>query len=93
MKLNRVVAYVMGVLAVILSLVAYMSYIYQLGFPDGFTTELGYTQRRLAYIFIGISVVLSMWFFYLGTVAWQRKIVKPLAATIIFYWLRWLAYC
>jgi len=66
MKLNRILAYVMGCLALALSFLVYLEYIYLLGFPDGFITELGYAERRLALIFIGISVISASCFFYLS---------------------------
>jgi hypothetical protein len=87
MKSNRMFAYLFGCIALLLSFFAYMSYIYQLGFPDGFITELGYAQRKLAYLFIGMNVVFSVCFSYLGTVALRKQIGKPLSAAIIFYLL------
>jgi hypothetical protein len=64
-----------------------MEYIYQLGFPDGHITELGYAERRLAYIFIGISFILGSFFIYLGTVGARKQIAKSLSAIIILYLL------
>jgi amino acid permease len=85
MKWNRLFAYLMGCIALASSFLVYMKYIYLLGFPDGFITELGYAERKLAYIFIGISFILSSWFIYLGAIALRKKIGKKLLAAIILY--------
>jgi hypothetical protein len=85
MKLNRIVAYLMGCLAFVSSFFVYIKYIHLLGFPDGFITELGYAERKLAYIFIGISVILGVYFIYLGAIARQKKINKKLATAIILH--------
>jgi hypothetical protein len=56
-----------------------------LGFPDGFLTELEYAERRLAQIFIVISVIVGAGFFYLGTIALRKEIGKKLSAAIVLY--------
>jgi ABC-type Na+ efflux pump permease subunit len=85
MKLNRIIAYLMGCLAFASSFIVYTKYIYLLGFPDGFITELGYAERKLAYIFIGISLILGVYFIYLGAIAGRKKIAKQLTTTIILH--------
>jgi asparagine N-glycosylation enzyme membrane subunit Stt3 len=85
MKLNRIVAYLIGCIALASTYFVYMDYIYMLGFPDGSITELGYAQRRLARIFIGISIVLGACFIYLGVIAGRKKIGKKLSVAIILY--------
>jgi len=87
MKLNRVLAYVMGCVALAFSLLVYLEYIHLLGFPDGFITELGYAERRLALIFIGISVILGACFIYLGRMALREKIGMRLSAALVVYLL------
>lgn len=85
MKLNRAFAYLVGCIALISSFLVYMEYIHWLGFPDGFITELGYAEKRLAYIFIAISVILGSCFIYLGRMAARKEIGKKLSAAIILY--------
>jgi hypothetical protein len=85
LSLSRIVAYLMGGLALIASFLIYLEYIYLLGFPDGFITELGYAERRLAYLFVGISVLFGLYFIYLGQIAPRMEIGKKLAATLILY--------
>ncbi len=85
MKLNRVVAYIMAGVALALSFFAYINYIYLLGFPDGFITELGYAQRRLAYIFISMSVLLGAGFIYWGIVVLRKQVGKTLFAAVVLY--------
>src|SRR5262245_47393116 len=81
----RLVAYLMGGVAFVASFLIYMEYIYLLGFPDGFITELGYAERRLAYFFIGISLLFGLRFIYLGQIAPRRETGKKLAATLSLY--------
>jgi hypothetical protein len=85
MTLSRIVAYLLGGIAFITSFLIYLEYIHRLGFPDGFITELGYAERRLAYLFIGISVLFGVGFIYLGQIAPRREIGKKLAAALILY--------
>ncbi|GAP95974.1 hypothetical protein [Leptolyngbya sp. NIES-2104] len=82
--LNRIAAYLLGGVAFVASLI-YLSYVDQLGFPDGFISELGYAQRNLAYLFIGISVVLGTYFIYLGAIAARKSIEKKLAIAVLSY--------
>ncbi len=81
----RIPAFLMICMTWMLGLIAYFGFIYQLGFPDGFISELGRAQRKLAYIFIGVSFILSVWFIYLGMVALRKRIAKPLLAAVILY--------
>lgn len=85
MNATRVLAYLLAGVASVLSLLAYMNYIYMLGFPDGFITELSYAYRNLAYIFIGVSVMLSVYCIYLGTVALRKKVASPLSGAVVLY--------
>jgi hypothetical protein len=85
MKSYRLLAYLIGCGALAASFLIYMEYVYMLGFPDGFITELEQAQRRLAYIFIGISVISGLCFICLGWAASRKKIGKKLFAAIIVY--------
>jgi hypothetical protein len=85
MKLNRIVAYLMGCLAFASSFIVYTKFIYLLGFPDGFISELGHAERKLAYVFISISVIVGVYFIYLGAIAGRKKIAKQLTTTIILH--------
>jgi hypothetical protein len=84
MRLTRVAAYLMAGVATALLLLAYMGYVYLLGFPDGFISELGRAQRRLAYIFVGISLASGACFIYLGVTP-QKRIARPLAVVTALY--------
>ena len=83
--MSRIIAYLLGCLTSVASFLIYIEYIHQLGFPDGFITELGYAERRLAYLFIGISILFGVGFIYLGQIAPRREIGKKLAAALILY--------
>jgi polyferredoxin len=75
----------MGLAAAAASLLAYLSSVYMLGFPDGYITELGHAERRLAYIFIWVSVALAACFIYLGAVAARKAVGKMLSASVVLY--------
>ena len=85
MRLNRVVAYLFGCVALASSFLAYMDYVYMLGFPDGSVTELGHAERRLAYVFIGVSLVSASCFIYLGAAAARKAVGRRLSAAVILY--------
>lgn len=82
---SRIAAYLSGGIAFIASVLIYLTYVYQLGFPDGFISQLGYAQRNLAYLFIGISVVLGTYFVYLGAIASRKLIGRRLAIAVFLY--------
>lgn len=87
MNLSRILGYVMGCLALALSFFVYLEYIHMLGFPDGFITELGYAERRLAMTFIAISVIAGSCFIYLAGRALREKTGKRLYAVVFVYLL------
>lgn len=84
-KLNRIIAFLLACVTLALSLLVYFSFVYQLGFPDGFISELARAQRRLAYIFIGISLLFSAGFMYLGMVTLRKQMTKLLAVAVLLY--------
>ena len=85
MKLNRTVAYLLGFTTFASTLLAYLDYIYMLGFPDGYITELGHAERKLAYVFIGISFVAGASFIYLGWRAAKHNVGRKLSAVAVLY--------
>ena len=87
MNWKRFLAYLLGAVALVLGGLAYGGYVYQLGFPDGFITELGLAERKLAFVFIVISVVLGGCGIYLGVVAGERNVGGKLTAAAGFYLL------
>jgi len=94
MKLNNIFAYLIGLIALALSLLIYMQYVFMLGFPDGFITELEYAQRQLAYVFITVSIILAFCFIYLGYLASKKDVGKKLLIATITYLICIIAiYC
>lgn len=85
MKPTRLFAYLMAAVALASSLLAYLSYVHTLGFPDGHITELGRAERRLAYVFIGVSLVSASCFIYLGAAASRKRIGRKLSAAVVLY--------
>lgn len=65
-KPKRIIAYSLGFIVLAFTPLVYLEYVYMLGFPDGFITDLEHAARNLAYVFIGISFVIGVGFIYLG---------------------------
>ena len=82
----RIFAFLMACIAFMLTFGVYMKYIYQLGFPDGFISELAYAQRNLSYIFMAISVVVGLSFIYIAVIN-PKRMVKTLGMTSVLYLL------
>lgn len=93
MKLTRIIAYLIGCVVLASSIPVYMEYISGLGFPDGFITELGHAERRLAYIFICVSVILGACFIYLGKAAARKGVGKQLSAAVVLYLVSVISIC
>ena len=87
MNLNRLFACLSGLAAWLLAGFAYAEYVYFLGFPDGYVTELGATERRLAIVFIAVSVPVGAYLLFLGWNATRRKLGGLLSVTAAFYLL------
>lgn len=85
MRLNRLFAYFIGCASLVLIFLIFLIYIHGLGFPDGFISELGYAERKLAYVFILAGFTFGSYFFYLGWVAPRKPIGNKLAAAFILY--------
>jgi hypothetical protein len=85
MNIHRFIAYTFSGLTCIFSLLVYGKYIYLLGFPDGFISELAQAQQKTAYLFIGISLALGVWFGYLGNAAKKTNIQPKLFISIFIY--------
>jgi sorbitol-specific phosphotransferase system component IIC len=67
------------------ALLVYEEYVHWLGFPDGRITELGYAERRLAYEFIGVSVVVGLYSVYLGAAGGRKGIGRRLGGVTVLY--------
>lgn len=87
MNLNRVFACLGGLAALVLVLFAYAECVYFLGFPDGHVTQLGAAERKLAGVFIVVSVPLSAHLLCLGWIATRRRVGRRLATAIVVYLL------
>jgi hypothetical protein len=85
MNLKRILATLSAFITLATSLLVYLEYIYLLGFPDGFITDLEYAQRNLAYIFIAISVIASLYFLYLFLTSANKQIGKKLTVVAVLY--------
>lgn len=83
--IKHILAFVIGAVALASSFLVYLEYIYMLGFPDGFISELDRAERQLAYVYIVGNVILSSYFIYLGWVAPRKEISKKLFVAIFLY--------
>src|SRR5689334_10601487 len=80
-----ILAFLMVVITIIASWLAYFEYIWLLGFPDGYITELGYAERKLANIFIIVNLILGLFFLYLGISSSKKYKRVMLLVSIILY--------
>jgi len=85
MKLNRISAFLMVIITIIAAHSAYSKYIWLLGFPDGYITELGYAERKLANFFIIVNLILGLFFLYLGISSSKKYRRIMLLVSIILY--------
>jgi hypothetical protein len=85
LNFNRIIAYLFGSLCLVLPFFVYERYIYLLGFPDGFISKLGYAERNLAYIFMGVSFIFAVGFIYWGKVTVSTKIERKIFALACLY--------
>lgn len=81
----RLFACLLGLVALALSFYAYEEYIRLLGFPDGHITELGAAEKKLAVVFITLSLPLGSHLLYLGIAADPRKVGARQVVTVILY--------
>lgn len=92
MKWDRILPLSVGCLILISTAIVYEESQF-LGFPDGHLTELAQAEKILANIFMGLSIVVSLWFGFLGWVASQQKISRKFGVTIICYTMFVLLLC
>jgi len=80
-------AYPLALAFLCLALAAYaeLQYVHQLGFPDGFVTELGAAERELALRFQLLSLLLLVWFLYLGLVSFGIDARRRVLYTAVLY--------
>ena len=84
-QLNRILAFLMVIITIRASYWVYFKYIWLLGFPDGYITELGYAESKLANIFLIVNFILGLIFLYLGISPSKRYKGIKLLVTIILY--------
>ena len=65
----------------------YKEYIHFLGFPDGHIADLGAAEKRLAVVFIILSVTLGLVLILLSPVVRSRKAGKGLLVAVALYLL------
>lgn len=87
MILSRLLACLLGLAALALSLYVYEEHIRLLGFPDGHVTELGAAEKKLAVVFIALSLLIGSYSLYLGTMTDRRKTAARLVVATGLYLL------
>lgn len=68
-----------------LALLAYFEYVYRLGFPDGFISAQQYAERRLAYVFIAVSIGVAAFLLRLSVTAPHDDDRKCWAYVVVGY--------
>ncbi len=66
---------------------AELSYVFMLGFPDHFVAELDAAEEKLAIWFERISLVMCVWFVYLGIAAFRNQVTMRVMYSTAFYFL------
>ena len=87
MILSRLLACLLGLVALALSLYVYEEYIHLLGFPDGHVTALGASEKKLAAVFIALSLLVGLYLLYVGTMADRSKVAARLVLVSGWYLL------
>ena len=88
MILPRLLTCLTGLVALILAFYVYEEYIFLLGFPDSHVTDLGAAEKKLAVIFISLSVLLGLCLIGLSFVAGSsRKVRRILLIALVLYLL------
>ena len=85
--MKRTLACLAGSFSLGASLYAYLGYVYMLGFPDNYITELGFAERKLAVVFIYVSVGMGAYLLYLGVLAGARELGGRLPVAVAIYLL------
>lgn len=72
--LNPVYPISCALLCLILVVYAEISYVFMLGFPDHFVSELDSAEEKLAIWFQRVSFIIALWFVYVGFFSRMRKL-------------------
>ena len=87
MTLSRLLALLLGLVALAPAFYVCEEYIWLLGFPDGYVTELVAAEKRLAVVFIGLSLPLGLYLLCLAGIAGTMKVGARLAVVASLYML------
>lgn len=85
MKLKRLIALLLASAAFGAAILVYQRFVYRLGFPDGFISELESAERNLAFVFIGVSLAAGAFCVYLGRAKARMNVGVKLSAVIVLY--------
>jgi hypothetical protein len=86
-RLSPAYPFSFALLCFVLTVYAELSYVFMLGFPDNFIAELEAAEEKLAIWFERISLVMCVWFIYLGIAAFRNQVTKRVMYSIFFYML------
>jgi hypothetical protein len=85
MKVRPIVPMCLAILMFALTVHLYMKSVFLLGFPDGFIAELDGAEATLVTVFNWITILMALWFIYLGIVAFRRDIRKRFFISCAIY--------
>jgi hypothetical protein len=75
----------LALLCLLLTLYAETFYVFLVGFPDSYVCALHAAEKQLAIWFERISLILSVWFIYLGIAAFRDQVRKRVSRSVLFY--------
>ena len=84
-RLSPIYPFVFALLCFALPVYVELTYVYMLGFPDGFVTELDRAREEMAAWFDRISLASGVWSIYLGIEALHEQVRKRFLSTAAFY--------
>lgn len=84
MKRNRILAYLLGIIALITASFVFYTLRFK-GFPDGYLTELDRAERRLFSVYILVNIIAGLYCLYLGRIASEKRVGKRLLVVTLLY--------
>ena len=82
--MNHIFAYILGCSAIILSFFVYLELSF-IGFPDGYLSDWDQARQILLTIYIVISLLVGVWYIFLGWIAGRNNIGVKLRVTNLLY--------
>ena len=85
MKFQKILTYILGIVACIVFVFIYLFYIRWLGFPDGYLSALDRAEKILFTAFMWFSLIAGLYFICLGLISSQQTLNIRLYIGLFFY--------